>query len=74
MFTFKLTSLSFEQSMILRSLVHCQYHTLTFHITMAQLPSNSNVTFKVPSHKQPQIQIQEGNLPFHDMSMFLSHQ
>ncbi len=39
---------------------------------MAQHPSNSNVTFKVPSHKQPQIQIQERNLPFHDMSMFLS--
>jgi hypothetical protein len=39
---------------------------------MAQLTSNSNVTFKLPSHKQPQIQIQEGKLPFHDMSMFLS--
>jgi hypothetical protein len=37
---------------------------------MAKLPSNSNVTFKVPSHKQPQIE--EGNQPYHDMSMFFS--
>jgi hypothetical protein len=37
---------------------------------MVEIPSNSNVTFKAPSHQQPQIQ--EGNLPFHDMSMFLS--
>lgn len=37
---------------------------------MAKLPFNSNVTFKAPSHKQPQNQ--EENLPFHNMSMFLS--
>jgi hypothetical protein len=36
---------------------------------MAKLPSNSNVTCKAQSHKKPQIQ--EGNLPFHDMPMFL---